>query len=53
MYNRICSFLNSFNFLYKYQFGFREKHGTSMTLNVLVDEILKALDEGKMVLCFF
>ena len=27
MYNRIFTFLNSFNLLYKYQFGFREKHG--------------------------
>ena len=36
--------------LYKYQFGFREKHGTNMASIVLVDEILKALDEGKIVL---
>ena len=48
MYNRIFSCLNSFNLLYKYQFGFREKHGTNMAFIVLVDEILKALDEGKM-----
>ena len=50
MYNIIFSFLNSFDLLYKYQFGFREKHGTNMALVVLVDEILKALDEGKIVL---
>ena len=45
MYNRFFSFLNFFDLLYKYQFGFREKHGTNMALIVLVDEILKALDE--------
>ena len=53
MYNRILSFLNSFELLYKYQFGFREKHGTNMALIVLVHKILKALDEGKIVLGMF
>ena len=53
MYNRIVSFLNSFNLLYKYQFGFREKHDANMALIVLVDEILKALDKGKIVLGVF
>ena len=47
------SFLNSFNLLYKYQFGFREKHGTNIALIVLVDEILQTLDEGKIVLGVF
>ena len=42
--------LNSFNLLYKYQFVFLEKHVTNMALIVLVDEIPKALDEGKIVL---
>ena len=53
MYNIIFSFLNSFNLLYKYQLRFHEKHGTNMALIVLVDEILKALDEGKIVLGVF
>ena len=53
MYHRIFLFLNSFNLLYKYQFEFREKHGTSMASIVLVDEILKALDEGKILLGVF
>ena len=44
MSNILFSFLNSFNLLcmYKYPFGFREKHGSDMALIVLVDEILKA-----------
>ena len=53
MYHRIFSFVNSFNLLYKNQFGFREKHGTDMALIVLVDEILKALDKGKIKLGVF
>ena len=53
MYNIIFPFLNSFDLLYKYQFGFREKHGTNMALIVLVGEILKALDERKIVLGVF
>ena len=53
MYNIIFSFLNSFNLLYKYQFGSCEKHGTNMALIVLVDEILRALDEEKIVLGVF
>ena len=53
MYNNFFSFLNSFNLLYKYQFGFSEKHGTNMALIVLVDEILKALNKRKNVLGVF
>ena len=47
------SFLNSLNLLYKHQFGFRKRHGTNMALIVLGDEILKTLDEGKIVLGVF
>ena len=53
MYNIFFSFLNSFNLLYKTQFGFREKHGTNMALIMLSNEILKALDDGKIVLGVF
>ena len=53
MYNIFFSFLNPFNLLYTYQFGFSEKHGPNMALTVLVDEILKALNEGKIVLGVF
>ena len=53
MYNRIFFFSNSFDLLYKYQFGFREKHRTNMALFVSLDETLKALDERKNVLEVF
>ena len=32
MYNRILSFFNKHNLFYKYQFGFRERHGTDIAL---------------------
>ena len=47
------SFLNYFNLLYKYQYGFREHHVTNMALIVLVDEILEASVEGNIVLGMF
>ena len=38
MYNRIIEFVNKHNILYKYQFGFKEKHGTNTALIVLIDK---------------
>ncbi len=32
MYKRLMSFLNKHKILYKYQFGFRKNHSTSMAL---------------------
>jgi len=49
MYNRMISFINDNNILYRYQFGFREAHSTNMALIVLIDQILSALDKGKLV----
>ena len=51
MYNSIFSSLNAFNSLCKFWISW--KHGTNMALIVLVDEILKAPDEGKIVLGVF
>ena len=47
MYNRLFSFVNKHKLLYKYQFGFREKHGTDI---VLIDEIVAALNYDEIVL---
>jgi Txe/YoeB family toxin of Txe-Axe toxin-antitoxin module len=52
-YNRILSFLNDNNILYKLQFGFRNNYNTSLALIYLVDKIKMALDEGKFVLGLF
>ena len=53
MYNRLISFLKKYNILFKYQFGFREKHGTNSALITLVDKILKSWNKGEYVLGLF
>ena len=53
MYKRLMEFVKSCNLLYKYQFGFREQHGTDLALITLIDKISKALDEGDYVLGVF
>ena len=46
MYSRIFSFFNKHNLFYKFQFGFRKRHGTDIALIVLIDKIMSALNEG-------
>ena len=53
MYNRLMSFIKRHNILYKYQFGFREGHSTSMALTILIDHILSAIDKGEIVVGVF
>jgi hypothetical protein len=53
MYNRLLSFINRHNILYKYQFGFRGYHSTNMALIVLIDKIASAIDKGEQVLGVF
>ena len=53
MYSRLLSFINKHNLLYKYQFGFREKHGTDIALMILIDKIISALNDGDIVLGVF
>ena len=53
MYNRLYSFITKHNILYKYQFGFREKHGINLALIVLVDRILSTLQQRDIVLGVF
>ena len=53
MYNRVFSFININNILYKYQFGFREKHSTNLALITLIDKIASAIDNGDMFLGVF
>ena len=50
MYSRLFSFVNKHNILYKYQFGFREKHGTNLAMITLVEKILNEMDQGNIVL---
>ncbi len=49
MYKTVIQFLNKYKILYKYQFGCRENHSTTMALTEIDDNILKDLENGKYV----
>ena len=49
MYKRVISFLNKFKLLYKYQFGFREKHSTIQAVIEITDNILSELEQKNLV----
>ena len=53
MYNRLLKFLNKQNFFNQFQFGFRNKHSTFMALIVLLENLVKALDNGNCVVGIF
>ena len=53
MYNRLIDFINKHKLLYKFQFGFREQHGTEIALIILIDKIMQAFNEGEIVLGVF
>ena len=53
MYNRLLDFLNENNILNKYQFGFRNNHSTYMALVILLENLLKALDNGECAIGIF
>ena len=53
MFNRLLSFINKYDILYKLQFGFRPGHSTVMALITLVDKISAALEKGESVLGLF
>ena len=53
MYNRVMSFLNENDVLFKYQFGFRKSHSTYLALTVLMDKLIKSLENGNYVVGVF
>lgn len=53
MYNRLIDYINKHNMLYKFQYGFRTKHGANMALITLVDKITSAIDNGDIVVGLF
>ena len=53
LYDRLLSFVKKHKLLYKYQFGFREKHGTDIALIVLIDKIVAALNNDEIILGAF
>ena len=53
MYNRLLKFINKHNFINKFQFGFRNKHSTFMALIILLENLIKALDDGNCAVGIF
>ena len=45
--------MNEKELIYKYQFGFHQKHSTQQAIITLVDKITKSLDSGDIVIGFF
>ena len=48
MHERLYAFLNSFDCIYKHQFGFRNKHSTNHALVSLTEDIRSALDNNEI-----
>ena len=48
VYFQLLDFLTSQNFLFPYQFGFRQKHSTYMPIALLYDKITLALSKNKV-----
>ena len=44
LHSRLYSYLNKYNILYEYQFGFREGHSTNQALTEITDNIRLAMD---------
>ena len=53
MYNRLITFINAHDILYKYQFGFRADHSPNLALLFMIDKISDALENGEYVLGLF
>ena len=47
MYNRLIRYLDKYEIVYNNQYGFREKHSTSLALLYLHDKITSAIDKRK------
>ena len=53
MYNHIVDFMDSNCSIYKYQFGFRQRHSTQQAIITLVEKITSSLDHGDLVIGVF
>ena len=53
MYNRIESFIDEHNIIYKYQFGFRKKYSTNHALLSIVEQINSNLDKKRFACGIF
>jgi len=50
MCNRLVKYLESHDILYKHQYGFRKGFSTDLAIVTVVDDVLRALEDGKTVL---
>ena len=46
-------FLNEFDIIFKYQFGFRRGYSTYLALTVLMDKLTKSMENGDYVVGVF
>ena len=53
MYNRMINFIDKNDILFKHQFGFRKKYGTSLALIYLIDKLCQTLNNGDLTLGVF
>ena len=49
MYSILFHFLESFKILIENQFGFRKQHSSYMALMVIIDKLIKSIDNGEQV----
>ena len=49
MYNHVVEFMNINNIIYKYQFGFRQRHSTQQAIITLVNKITSSIDSGDLI----
>ena len=53
MYARLISFLEVNKILIQHQFGFRKKCSTYMALSILMDKLIKSLENGDYMIGVF
>ena len=53
MYDRLNDFLNEFNIIFKYQFGFRKGYSTYLVLTLFMDKLAKSMENGDYVVGVF
>ena len=53
LHARLIKYIDSFNILYKYQFGFRKNHSTEHALIEIVDQIRLSIDQKQLTCGIF
>ena len=53
VYNQLDSFLEKYNIMYNYQFGFRKKHSTEQAILKRTDKLKSAIDNKQLTCGLF